>query len=163
MTRAFFALCLAAAVVIAAGCGRDETADETRTETARTDTVATYATPGMARSGVEDQRSLDVPLDGATPEGMPRIVDLGMGRCIPCKMMAPILKELTEEYRGRVVIEVIDIGDKPGAVKEYGMRVMPTQIFFDAEGNEFWRHEGFLAKETIVEKLREMGVSPPDG
>jgi thioredoxin 1 len=40
---------------------------------------------------------------------------------------------------------------------------MPTQIFFDAEGNEFWRHEGFLAKETIVEKLREMGVSPPDG
>lgn len=161
MTKAVFAFCLAAAVVLTGGCGRDEGADQARTETARADTVATYATPGMAGSGVEEQRSADVPPGGAKPGGIPRIVDLGMGKCIPCKMMAPILDELTEEYRGRVIIEVIDIGDKPEAVKEYGMRIMPTQIFLDAEGNEFWRHEGFLAKEDIVEKLREMGVSPP--
>lgn len=141
MTKAVFAFCLAAAVVLTGGCGRDEGADRTRAETAKVDTVATHA----------------------TPRDIPRIVDLGMGKCIPCKMMAPILDELTEEYRGRAIIEVIDIGDKPEAVKEYGMRIMPTQIFFDAEGNEFWRHEGFLAKEDIVEKLREMGVSPPDG
>jgi thioredoxin 1 len=163
MRKAVFALCLTVAVVIIGGCGRDERAEQTQTETAKADTVATYATPGMARSGVEDQRDGDALSGGGQPGRVPRIVDLGKGQCIPCKMMAPILEELTEEYRGRVIIEVIDIGNKPEAVKEYGMRVMPTQIFFDAEGNEVWRHEGFLAKEIIVEKLREMGVGSPDG
>lgn len=142
-------LCLTA--LIAAGCGGDG-ADEPERESVEQDTAATYATPGMAKTGVEDQRA-----------GLPRLVDLGKGECIPCKMMAPILEELAGEYRGRVIIEVIDIGDKPEAVKLYGMRVMPTQVFFDAEGNEVWRHEGFLPKETIIEKLREMGVKPPDG
>ena len=114
--------------------------------------MATYATPGRARSGVQDQRT-----------GVPRLVDLGKGECIPCKMMAPILEEITGEYQGRLIVEIIDVGDKPEAVKQYGMRVMPTQIFFDAEGTEVWRHEGFLPKEAIIEKLREMGVEPLDG
>jgi thioredoxin 1 len=140
-----------AALFVAAGCG-GEKADESTPETASRDTAATYATPGMSRAGVEDQRA-----------GLPRMVDLGRGECIPCKMMAPILEELTEEYRGRAIIEVIDISDKPEAVKLYGMRVMPTQVFFDAEGSEVWRHEGFLPKEAIVEKLSEMGVHPPNG
>jgi thioredoxin 1 len=140
------------AVPLAAGCGGEEETDEPETETAKTDTVATYATPGRPRSGVEDQRT-----------GLPRLVDLGKGECIPCKTMAPILEEVTEEYRGTVIVEVIDVGDKPQAVKQYGMRIMPTQIFFDAEGKEVWRHEGFLPKEMIIEKLDEMGVKPLDG
>jgi thioredoxin 1 len=150
MRTTLTALFLILAVLLVVGCGGKETADEP--EVARTDTVATYATPGMAKSGVVDQRA-----------ALPRIVDLGKGQCIPCKMMAPILEELTEEYRGLVIIEVIDVGDKPEAVQQYGMRVMPTQIFFDAQGTEVWRHEGFLPKETIIAKLKEMGVEPPDG
>ena len=145
-------LSICMAVLLAAGCGGNEKADEPGTETAKTDTVATFATPGRAATGVEDQRS-----------SLPRLVDLGKGACIPCKMMAPILEEVTEEYRGRAIVEVIDVGDKPEAVKQYGMRVMPTQIFFDAEGKEVWRHEGFLPKETIIEKFDEMGVKPLDG
>ena len=144
-------LSLLLATLLAVGCGGEDRSDEVRTETAEADTVATYATPARAKSGGEDQRN-----------GLPRIVDLGKGECVPCKMMAPILEELAEEYRGSVVIEVIDIGDKPEAVKQYGMRVMPTQVFFDAAGSEVWRHEGFLARETIIEKLHEMGVKPPD-
>jgi len=139
------------AACLFAGCG-GETTDESGIKAAQTDTVATYATPGRAVSGVVDQRA-----------ALPRLVDLGKGECIPCKMMAPILAELKGEYRGRLIIEIIDVGDKPEAVKQYGMRVMPTQVFFDAEGNEVWRHEGFLPKETIIEKLKEMGVEPPDG
>jgi len=145
-------LSICVAALPATGCSGDEKADESATETAKTDTVATYATPGRARAGVEDQRS-----------SLPRLVDLGKDQCIPCKMMAPILEEVAEEYRGRVIVEVIDVGDKPEAVKQYGMRVMPTQILFDAGGKEVWRHEGFLPKETIIEKLSEMGVEPLDG
>jgi thioredoxin 1 len=151
------------AIVTAGGCGGDERPEAGRAESGKADTVATYATPGMAKSGVDDQRTGPGAESGAPAAGVPRIVDLGKGECIPCKMMAPILEELTEEYRGRVVIEVIDIGDKPESVKEYGMRVMPTQVFFDAHGDEVWRHEGFLGKEAIIEKLNEMGVEPPDG
>lgn len=145
-------ICISLAILVAAGCGEGDRADEPATETAGADTVATYATPGRARSGVQDQRT-----------GVPRLVDLGKGECIPCKMMAPILEEITGEYQGRLIVEIIDVGDKPEAVKQYGMRVMPTQIFFDAEGTEVWRHEGFLPKEAIIEKLREMGVEPLDG
>ena len=151
MRTLLLVLSLALAVLTAAGCGGEEETDGPETETAKTDTVATYATPGRARSGVDDQRI-----------GLPRLLDLGKGECIPCKMMAPILEEVTEEYRGKVIVEVIDVGDKPEAVKQYGMRIMPTQIFFDAEGKEVWRHEGFLPKEMIIERFGEMGVSPPD-
>lgn len=144
-------LLLPFAAFLFTGCG-EETTDDSGIGAARTDTPATHATPGRTRSGVADQR-----------DRLPRMVDLGKGECVPCKMMAPILTELAEEYRGRAIVEIIDIGDKPEAVKQYGMRVMPTQVFFDIEGNEVWRHEGFLPRETIIERLKEMGVEPPDG
>jgi thioredoxin 1 len=93
---------------------------------------------------------------------LPRMVDLGRGTCIPCKMMEPILKEVTQEYDGRAIIEVIDLRDDAEAARRYGIRVIPTQIFFDTAGNEVWRHEGFLPKDAIVEKLAELGVQPID-
>jgi thioredoxin 1 len=91
-------------------------------------------------------------------EPLPKLVDLGKGTCIPCKKMKPILEELTVEYEGRAVIEYIDLRYHPEAGREYGIRLIPTQIFFDPEGNEVFRHEGFMDKETIVAKFREMGV-----
>jgi thioredoxin 1 len=76
--------------------------------------------------------------------------------------MEPILKELSEEYDGRAVIEVIDLNEHEEAAAQYGVQVIPTQIFFDAAGNEVWRHQGFLSKNAIVEKLTELGVGPVD-
>ena len=94
---------------------------------------------------------------------LPKVLDFGRGKCIPCKKMAPILAELAEEYEGRAVIRVIDIGEPGGREmsREYDIRIIPTQIFLDAEGNEIWRHEGFLPKDEIVQKLREMGAEAP--
>jgi thioredoxin-related protein len=60
----------------------------------------------------------------------------------------------------RVVIEVIDLRDFPQAARKYGIRVIPTQILFDAEGLEIWRHEGFLPKDTIISRFKEIGVEP---
>jgi len=95
---------------------------------------------------------------GAAVAGIPRLLDLGSDICVPCKEMAPILEELRKEYAGRAVVDIVDVWKVDGAMEEYGVLVIPTQIFFDREGREVWRHEGFLSKEAIVAKFREIGV-----
>ena len=90
---------------------------------------------------------------------LPMLVDLGKGTCIPCKKMKPILDELMAEYEGRAIVKVIDLRYERQAAKEYGIRLIPTQIFFDADGNEVYRHEGFMDKQSIKNKFAEMGVN----
>ena len=89
---------------------------------------------------------------------LPRLVDLGAGKCIPCKKMAPILEELKKEYAGRMEVEFIDVWKNPDAGKAYGIEMIPTQIFYDASGTELFRHTGFFGKEDILGKWKELGV-----
>jgi thioredoxin 1 len=91
-------------------------------------------------------------------ETLPKLVDLGADKCIPCKMMAPILEELKKEYAGVFDVEFIDVWKNPDAGKPYSIRVIPTQIFFDASGKELFRHEGFFSKEDILAKWKQFGV-----
>lgn len=88
----------------------------------------------------------------------PRLVDLGAGKCIPCKMMAPILAELKQEYAGRVDVEFIDVWENTAAAEKYGISSIPTQIFYDAAGRERFRHEGFFGKDEILAKWKELGM-----
>jgi thioredoxin 1 len=89
---------------------------------------------------------------------LPRLVDLGADKCIPCKMMAPVLNELKTEYAGRMDVEFIDVWKNSNAGKPYKIKLIPTQIFFDASGKELFRHEGFFGKEDILAKWKELGV-----
>ncbi|MCK5684153.1 thioredoxin family protein [bacterium] len=89
---------------------------------------------------------------------LPRLVDLGRGTCIPCKMMTPILEELKKDYKDRVIVDYIDIGEKPEEAKKYGVRVIPTQILFDSAGKEVFRHEGFIPKKELITKFESIGV-----
>ena len=89
---------------------------------------------------------------------LPRLVDLGAGKCIPCKMMAPILEDLKKTCTGRMDVVFIDVWETPDAAKKYGINVIPTQIFYDADGKELFRHEGFFGKEDILAKWKELGV-----
>ena len=91
-------------------------------------------------------------------QSLPRLVDLGATKCIPCKMMAPILAELKSNYVGRLDVQFIDVWENPDAGKKYGINVIPTQIFYDADGKERFRHEGFFGKEDILGKWKEFGV-----
>jgi len=96
---------------------------------------------------------------------LPRLVDLGAGKCIPCKMMAPILESLKQEYAGKFDVIFIDVWEKPDEGAQYGIRMIPTQIFFDPSGKELFRHEGFFSKEDILAKWKELGFdfSAPAG
>jgi len=89
---------------------------------------------------------------------LPRLVDLGAGKCIPCKMMAPILEEIKTEYAGRLRVDFIDVWENPDVGAEYGIRMIPTQIFYDASGKELYRHEGFYSKADILTKCKELGI-----
>ena len=94
-----------------------------------------------------------------TAAALPRLVDLGAHSCIPCKKMAPILEQLRKEYDGRLRVEFIDVWQNPDAGQKYGIRLIPTQIFYDAAGRELARHEGFIAKEDILAQWTALGVS----
>ncbi|MHC4364173.1 MAG: thioredoxin family protein [Planctomycetota bacterium] len=92
-------------------------------------------------------------------ETLPRLVDLGADKCIPCKMMAPVLEELKKDYAGTLSVEFIDVWKNPDKAKEYEIMIIPTQIFFDASGKELFRHEGFFSKEDILAKWKQLGVN----
>lgn len=93
-----------------------------------------------------------------TPAALPRLVDLGADKCIPCKQMAPILEDMKTAYAGQLEVEFIDVWKNPDAGGSYGIRIIPTQIFYDAQGQELFRHEGFYGKEDMLAKWKELGV-----
>ncbi|MDZ7761651.1 MAG: thioredoxin domain-containing protein [Desulfovermiculus sp.] len=104
-------------------------------------------------------KSAGNPLAKALETDRPVLADFGRGSCIPCKMMEPILEELQEEYKGRAEILVLDVGEYPVLTRRYSIRTIPTQIFFDASGEQVKRHEGFMSKEDIVGVLQELKVA----
>jgi len=93
----------------------------------------------------------------AQPAGIPRLVDLGADTCIPCKAMAPILVELRTEYAGRLQVDFIDVWKNPSAGDPYNIYAIPTQIFFDGNGKELTRHEGFNSKADILATWKRFG------
>ncbi len=96
----------------------------------------------------------DVPV-----KGMPTMVDLGANECIPCKMMVPIIEKVEKKYQGKAAIVFIDVWKDKEPAKRFGIRAIPTQIFFDKEGKEVYRHEGFMGEADIDRVFSKMGVS----
>jgi thioredoxin len=98
--------------------------------------------------------------DTMTDEIKVTFVELGSVGCIPCDKMQPIMKEIEEEYKGQVKVVFHDVKTAEGNpyIKEFGIRAIPTQVFLDKDGNEYFRHLGFFAKDELVEVLKMQGV-----
>ena len=111
-------------------------------------------------SAAESPRPAAVTVAKTASEGrLPKLLDLGADKCIPCKMMAPILDELRDEQVGKLSVEFIDVWQNPDMAKQYGVQQIPTQIFFDSSGKEVFRHTGFFSKEEILKKCNELGLA----
>ncbi len=91
-------------------------------------------------------------------KGMVTMVDIGAKACIPCKMMAPIMEKMEKVYQGKAAIIFIDVWQNREQAPRFGVTTIPTQIFYDANGKEVYRHVGFLSEEAIVAQLQKMGV-----
>ena len=115
---------------------------------------------GCAKDAAPTTQQSTTPAAVKTPlGGVPRLVDLGAGKCIPCKAMAPILEGLKAEYAGRMDVQFIDVWKDPDAGKAYGISIIPTQIFYGADGKELARHQGFMDKDAILAQWKTLGVS----
>ncbi len=87
-------------------------------------------------------------------------VEIGAARCIPCKAMQPIMKEVAETYKGQVIVLFHDVWTNQGRIdaEKYNIRVIPTQVFLDKDGKEYFRHEGYFPKEDLIKVLKMQGV-----
>lgn len=87
-------------------------------------------------------------------------IELGSVRCIPCKKMIPIMEEIKKEYAGQVKVLFYDVWTPEGApfAGQYKIKLIPTQVFLDKDGNEYFRHVGFFPKEELVAVLKQKGV-----
>ena len=95
-------------------------------------------------------------------KGLVTMIDLGAKKCIPCKMMAPIMEKMEKTYKGKAHIVFIDVWENKDQATRFKIRAIPTQIFFNDLGEEIYRHVGFLDEKSIVEQLTQMGVAEPD-
>lgn len=87
-------------------------------------------------------------------------VELGSVNCIPCKQMQPVMKAIEEKYGDQINVIFYDVWkeDQKKYSKQYGIKLIPTQVFLDANGKEFHRHEGFYPEAEIDKILQGKGL-----
>jgi thioredoxin 1 len=123
----------------------------------------------------------DIDIEGLKSYGLPIIIDFGADSCIPCKEMAPVLKDLNEELQGKAIVKFVDVWKYYILAEGYPISLIPTQIFIDANGRPYkpknpeamqmklyslkdtkehvyTAHEGGMTKEQLMSVLKEMGV-----
>ena len=101
---------------------------------------------------------------GAKPQQKAAVtfVELGSVNCIPCKAMQPVMKAIESKYKGKVRVVFYDVWTDQGApyAKSYNIRAIPTQVFLDASGTEFFRHTGYYPEADIDAVLLARGIKP---
>ena len=85
-------------------------------------------------------------------------IELGADKCIPCKAMQPVMREIAQEYKSTIQVVFYDVWKTPKYAKDYGVRMIPTQVFMDKNGEEVFRHVGFFGKKAIIKALKEKGI-----
>jgi thioredoxin 1 len=116
----------------------------------------TLALAGVAQA--ELPSATDATVKKSLSSGKPTVIDLGARTCIPCKKMAPVLESLSSEYRNKASVLFIDVHENEAAASTFRIQMIPTQIFFNAQGKEVKRHVGFMEKAEIVAELKAAGL-----
>jgi len=92
-------------------------------------------------------------------KGMITMLDLGATACIPCKMMIPVIEKVEKRYRGKAAIVFIDVWKHRDQARRFKIRAIPTQIFFDKNAKEVYRHVGFMTEAQVVQQFQKMGLN----
>jgi len=125
--------------------------------------LASLTGPLLDTADAQDFKALPV-------KGMVTMIDLGAKKCVPCKMMAPILAKMEKQFDGKAAIVFIDVWEHNEQGRRFGIRAIPTQIFYNETGaiptqifynetgKEVYRHVGFMDEAAIINQLKKMGV-----
>ncbi len=97
-------------------------------------------------------------LKKALQSGKPVLVDFGANKCIPCRQIRPILREIGKEYKGKAHVLIIDVWELREMARDYRIQLIPTLIFFDPSGKEVFRRSGPWDKNSMIQKLMEAGM-----
>ena len=97
-------------------------------------------------------------LKQALTNGRPTLAEFGRGTCIPCKEMKPILEDLAVQYKDKMNVSIVSVDDYDDLTSAYRVLAIPTQIIFDKDGDEIFRHVGFWAKDQIISQLNKSGI-----
>ena len=147
------------------------------------DTQATSPGPDNMDAGNDDfaLEAESIDLDKLKSLGLPIIIDFGADECVPCKEMAPMLRDINAEMQGKALIKFIDVWQNPDVAAEFPIQLIPTQVIFDAAGNPYFpsadigikltfyrdkitdehvftTHQGGLTAEQMRTILADMGV-----
>ena len=101
-----------------------------------------------------------IDLKALSSKRVPILLEFGRGWCIPCKYMKPILEDVAKAYSGKAVVTTVDMDANKDLVRDFKIRLMPTQVFLMPDGREFFRNEGTLEREQIAQVFAKMGVAP---
>ena len=138
-------------LVLLVGCGSSEDNKESEIKTS----------PDVKSESIVENNYSNAKKDKNESDIRVTFVELGSVNCIPCRMMQPIMKEIEKEYSDQVNVVFHDVWTEQGRpyAMKYGIRVIPTQVFLDKDGGEYFRHEGFFPKEELVKVLKIQGVN----
>ncbi len=87
-------------------------------------------------------------------------IELGSVRCIPCQKMEAVLDSIREKYPQDVKVVFYDVWTEAGKPfgRKYGVKSIPTQVFLDKNGKEYFRHVGYFAEKEVIKVLKRKGV-----
>jgi thioredoxin 1 len=155
VARAGFILSL----FLIAGCVNESRADRNALTPVKAATAASSAAQSeppvsAARGEVLVTNRLDIDF----AKYQVTFLELGADRCIPCKQMQPIMREIAAMFPDRVQVVFYDVWKDPKPAGRYRIQLIPTQVFFDQKGQEFVRHVGLYPKAEILELLKARGI-----
>ena len=110
--------------------------------------------------GSAGQSGSDTPVSAGSPNGEARVtfIELGADKCVPCKEMKPVMRGIEQAFGDQIEVIFYDVWEDPAPANEYGIQMIPTQIFLDERGEEFHRHTGFYPQADIEALLVERGL-----
>jgi thioredoxin 1 len=95
----------------------------------------------------------DVPV-----KGIVNVINFGTELCLPCRMMVPVIEKMKKQYEGEALIAFVDLRENLHYLEGFNILLIPTQVFFDSDGREIYRHVGFMPEEDIAAQLEKMGI-----
>jgi len=112
----------------------------------------------LSFSACSSAADIDGVLSKAKAEGKIVMLELGSVGCVPCEQMKPVMQKLRDTYQGKLEVIFIDVREAHDTGRQFGVHMIPTQVFLDKSGKEFHRHIGFYSFEEIAPVLKKAGI-----